>query len=212
MPKVIMAGGGDTLVAPFMNTIGISPQPVLFLGSRVQGQFVGTGPKYQGMVNAMTWMFALTIPTSAVGNGPSSTQITPNKNFPLYFQTGVAPGSMIMGSQPASMNCDTVEDIIAWASLDAIIAVQQGAGLNPRSSCYVNTLGTFQFTATTVEDPIPQPSVDQLSGLSLGGWYDQGGEMTGPIAECSNLIIRASNAQIDAEVLWTAENMYGMAS
>jgi hypothetical protein len=211
MPKVIAAGGGDVLVGPFMNAIGIVPQPIVFLGARMQGQFVGTGPMYAGMVNAMTWLFALTIPSFVPpGNGPSSTQITPQKNFPLYFKSGA--GGMIMGSQPASMNCDTAVDIQSWFGLDAVIAVQQGAGLNPRFSCFVNTLGAFQMLATTGEDPIPQPSVDQLSGLSLGGWYDQGGEFSGPTAECSNQIFRYGDALIDAQVLWTATEFYGMSA
>jgi hypothetical protein len=210
MPSVVGGGGGNVVTGPFANTVGIVPQPVVFQGARVQGLFIGSGPSYLGMTNAMTWLFALTIPSSIPpGNGPSSTQVTPQKNFPLYFKPGVTPGSMVMGSQPSASNCDIVEDIAAWLSLDAIIAVQQGAGLNPRFSCFVNTLGAFQFTATTGENPIPGPSLQQADGLSIGGWYDQGGEFQGPTAEVSNLIYRADNALIDAQVLYTAAQ-YGL--
>lgn len=206
-------GTGAVLTAPFMGTIGVTPQPISFGGQRLQGELVGSGPSYQGFTNAMTWMFALSIPSSIPpGNGPSSTANTPNKIFPLYFKPGGVPGTMVMGCQPATFNCDMATDIASWASQTAIIAIQMGAGLNPRFSCYVNSLGAFQFTATAGQNPIPTAIPNQQNGLSIGGWWNMGGEFVGPTAECSNLLYRASDADIDAEVLWTAEHIYGMAS
>jgi hypothetical protein len=154
-------------------------------------------------VTARSWLFGLRVPTVIpAGNGPSSTANGADKNFPLYFKDVV--GALVMGSQPKSGNCDVAGDLVAWLGLNAIIMVQQGDGANPRFSCFVDTLGPLQFTATTGEDP-----ANANNGLSLGGWYDMGGDYPWAISQVSEVDRRVSDAEADAEVLYWA-NLVGL--
>lgn len=150
-----------------------------------------------------SWLFALQIPpVIPAGNGPLSTFTDPLKNFPLYFKN--VAGQLIMGSQPKSINCDVAVNLVAWLGLDAVILVQQGGGLNPRFSCFVDTIGPVAYTATTGEDPA---AVNQ--GAAMGGWFGTGGEYPYPIGQGAEIDTRVLDAAADAEVLYWAD-VYGL--